>query len=93
LIGFPISLWAVYRVSGILKNLSLSTMIKAAIYVYVFFVGLNLFRIFFSYSRWVFPKIELESDRSSPLRHRGIWGAIVLAVALPLATDVFFKVI
>ena len=61
LIGIPFSLWVVYRVSGVLsKYPSLPTIIEAAIYVYVFFIGLNLFRLFFGYSRWVFPKIELE---------------------------------
>ena len=66
LIGIPFSLWAVARVSGVLsKYPSLPTIIEAAIYVYVFFIGLNLFRLFFGYSRWVFPKIEL-----SPKDHR-----------------------
>ena len=61
LVGIPFSLWAVYRASGVLsKYPSLQTIIEAAIYVYVFFIGLNLFRLFFGYSRWVFPKIELE---------------------------------
>jgi hypothetical protein len=60
LLGIPFSLWAVYRVSGVLsKYIPLPTIIESALYVYVFFIGLNLFRLFFWYSRWVFQKIEL----------------------------------
>jgi hypothetical protein len=93
LVGIPFSLWAVSRVSGLLsKYPSLPTIIEAAIYVYVFFIGLNLFRLFFGYSRWVFPKIELESERSSPLRHRGFWIAITLAVFGSVASDILLKI-
>ena len=59
---------------------TVSGVLKAAIYVYVFILLLNLFRIVFSYARWVFPYLEL----STPLRrnklHRVILGAILISI-------------
>jgi hypothetical protein len=49
-------------------------------YVYIFIAALFLFRGLFDYSRWVFPKIEIQTDASPPLRHRAIWLAIMAAV-------------
>jgi hypothetical protein len=91
LVGFPFSLWAVYRVSDLLKSLALPTIIEAAIYVYTFFLGVNLFRLMFTYSRWVFPKIDLESESSSPFRHRGVWAAIILTVFGSVVSDILLK--
>jgi len=45
-----------------------------------FFGGLFIFRGVFTYSRWVFPKIEIQSEASPPLRHRAVWAAIMIAV-------------
>jgi hypothetical protein len=81
ILGFPIAIWACYHVSRVLEGApNLPTIITSAIYIYIFFLALNLFRVFFFYSRWVFPKVELETERSSPFRHRAAWAAITLAV-------------
>ena len=56
---------------------------------YGFFLALNIFRVLFSYSRWVFPKVELETNvASSPLRHRSAWLAIMLALVAAFLYDV-----
>ena len=80
-VGLPIAIWAAYHVSLVLDAApKLPTIISSAIYIYIFFVAMNLFRVFFLYSRWVFPKVELEGERSAPLSHRVAWGGITLAV-------------
>ena len=38
-----------------------------------------IFRGLFTYSRWVFPKIEIYSETSPP-RHRGVWFAIMVGI-------------
>ncbi|MFZ1962982.1 MAG: hypothetical protein WAU78_05860 [Roseiarcus sp.] len=79
--GIPIGILAVYCASEVVNRFtSLSNIVAAAIYIYVFFLALNVFRILFMYSRWVFPKIELKSERSSPFRHRVVWAGITIAV-------------
>jgi hypothetical protein len=79
-IGLPFSLWIDYRLSPSIERLNLPTVLRGGIYVYCFFLGLFVFRGLFSYSRWVFPKIEIHSENSLPLRHRAVWAAIMIGV-------------
>ena len=89
LFGFPFALWLVYRASGPLGVAgTLPEILVSAVYVYIFFFALNLFRMFFLYSRWVFPKVELSDERSSPFRHRGVWAVITLGICSAAIWDV-----
>lgn len=90
ILGLPLSIWAVYRLSVALERAPrMPLIISSAIYIYAFFFSLNVFRVLFSYSRWVFPKVELEAGSSpSPLRHRSAW----LAIMAPLAVAVLYDV-
>jgi hypothetical protein len=86
--GFPIALWACYRLSDLLETKLPAGVLRAASYIYVFWVTVFIFRVAFSYSRWVFPKVELASDlASSPLRHRGIWLVIILGLLTAFVYD------
>jgi hypothetical protein len=80
LIGIPLGIWVVIHLTPTVATRNFPTIISYSIYVYAFLATLGLFRMFFSYSRWVFPKIELETLRNAALRQRVIWGAIILAV-------------
>ena len=81
LMGLPLSLWGSYRLGNLfVAGRNLPAVINTAIYIYSFFVTANIFRALFSYSRWIFPKIEVESPKATALRHRFIWSAIVLGV-------------
>ena len=95
LIGLPLAIWADYRLSGHLGNApTLPPIIISAIYIYVFMFALQIFRIFFFYSRWVFPKIELDSPSgSSPLRHRLSWLAVCLSVGAAFIYDVIKSIL
>ncbi len=88
--GLPMAIWSDYRLSEVLNNApKIPSIISSAIYVYVFLLSLNIFRVLFSYSRWVFPKVELEMQRSSsPLRHRSAWLAIMIPLVAALIYDV-----
>jgi hypothetical protein len=80
IIGLPFALWIDYHFSSSIDKLKLSIVLASGIYVYLFFAGLFIFRGIFTYSRWVFPKIEIQSEASPPLRHRAAWLAIMIAV-------------
>ena len=69
-----------YLVNIITAGRTLPLALSIAIYVYFFLLLVNVFRVLFSYSQWVFPKLELESNRSSMLQHRTVWYAIVIGV-------------
>lgn len=82
-LGFPIAIWTDYRLSYVIEKTRMSSIISSAVYIYAFVLCLNIFRVLFTYSRWVFPKVELETQRlSSPLRHRSAW----LVIIVPLVT-------
>jgi hypothetical protein len=50
--GFPLTFWAVSRVGSVLiEGRGLPQVLSIAIYVYLFFALLNVFRVFFSYIR------------------------------------------
>ena len=72
--GLPMAIWLAYRVVGGITDGRSPPIIISILYVYVFFAAIQLFRILFSYSRWVFPKVELDTESGSPLRHRGYLG-------------------
>src|SRR5260370_5551947 len=78
--GLPLALWIDYRLSAFPIMQGLPVVVAGAFYVYAFILGLFIFRVLFSYSRWVFPKIELQSESSAPVRHRATWFAIIIAV-------------
>ena len=85
--GFPLAIWLSHRLGSLFDHIKAAPIVNSAVYVYTFFVGLIFFRILFEYSRWVFPKVELETELSSPVRHRGLWGAILLALLASLLYD------
>ncbi len=90
LLGLPLSIWAVYRLSeALVRAPKMPSIISSAIYIYVFLLSLYIFRVLFSYSRWVFPKVELETQGlSSPLRHRNAWLAIMAPLVVAILYDV-----
>lgn len=81
-VGVPIGLWASYRINILFPGINnFGAFLKNSALVYAFFISLIFFRIMFSYSRWVFPKIEIETDSTrTPTRHRILWTAIILSV-------------
>ena len=84
-VGLPLAVWASIKIGVEFPRLNgVDILPRTLVYSYVFLAVLFLFRAFFSYSRWVFPKVEIEADvRTTPLQHRGIWGAILLAIIGP----------
>src|SRR5215469_17715855 len=80
-VGLPFSFAINYLASPIVTKLNFSSnVLTSAIYIYLFIAGLYIFRALFTYSRWVFPKTEIESQYSPPMRHRGVWAAIALGI-------------
>ena len=79
--GVALALWGAYRMGHpISARVHLPSAVETGLYVYTFFLSLNVFRYMFSYARWVFPKIELESEKSPARKHRTLWAALALGV-------------
>jgi hypothetical protein len=79
-VGLPFSFAIDYLASPFITKFNLSSVLASALYIYLFIAGLYIFRGIFTYSRWVFPKTETESQYSPPMRHRGVWAAITLGI-------------
>jgi hypothetical protein len=62
-----------------------SAFLKAAIYVYSFFVFVNLYRVFIGYIRWTFQSIELKGARSTQQKHRRFLAFLATAIIIPIA--------
>lgn len=81
LLGAPLSLWGSYRLGKLIStHQMLPDSFMPAIYVYGFFLSANIFRALFSYSRWIFPKVELDFSSGAPLRHRALWYALAIGI-------------
>jgi hypothetical protein len=79
--GFPLALWGGYRIGhAISASVHMPSAVETGLYVYAFFLSLSVFRWMFSYARWVFPKIELDSEKSTSGRHRALWAGLALGI-------------
>jgi hypothetical protein len=79
-LAVPFALWIDYRIEGWKFLQATSSIIRSSVYVYFFFFALYIYRILFTYSRWVFPKVEMHTDGSRPLGHRTAWAAVMLGI-------------
>lgn len=81
LVGLPMALWGSFRLGGsVMGSRPSPSGISTIFYVYLFFLLISCFRALFSYSRWAFPRVEIEDENSVVGRHRAILSAIVLGI-------------
>lgn len=71
-----------YRIDVAMSGIS--TFLRAAIYVYTFFVFANLYRILLGYVRWTFQSVELTGVQSTQQKHRRFWAFLISAIILPI---------
>jgi hypothetical protein len=88
--GLPIAVWASIRTATSFSDIDkLPPIPRSLLYVYIFYFILILFRLAFSYARWLFPKIEMSSNiTSKTLWHRSALIAILLGVVSTFVTDI-----
>jgi len=76
--GAPLALYFCWLSMGFIQqNAKYWPILQAAAFVYIFFVGLWIYRILFSYLRWAYPLAELKEQLSRPRKHRIFWWSIV----------------
>lgn len=66
-----------------------SAFFKVACYLYFFIITINIFRIIFNYTRWIFPNIEFDhvSKRGAEF-HRYVLGVILLGIVITFICDI-----
>ena len=90
-LGAPAALYACWRVSGPIERFlgSIHTFLSAAAYLYIFALVVAIYRIFFGYTKWAFPSVELDESRDSAKLHRRFWYPIAIALVGNLIWDIF----
>jgi len=90
LLGLPLSFWVCSKVSSSIETAlsGHSVFLRAALYVYVFFISLSLLRVAFHYARWIWPLTEYRSSKNKSLKHKTAFVAICSSVGLSLLYDV-----
>ena len=86
----PLTLRLIYNINHSLpaRVTELSAFFKAACYLYFFIVTLNIFRIIFNYTRWIFPNTELiQRIKKGAVKHRYILGVILLGITAAFIYD------
>jgi hypothetical protein len=82
LFGMPAAFYFCWLLSSwIEKQLgSVHPVVSATAYIYVGLCILWIYRIFFSYTKWAFPLVEITDQATKPAAHRKIWWLIVTIV-------------
>jgi hypothetical protein len=92
----PISFWNLRKIDLMVSVYlsKISSVFTVALYVYVFIIILNLFRLGFNYVRWLFPYLELKTPlKKGAIVHRSIFVLIFLPVMYALVKDLILYVI
>lgn len=89
LLGLPLVFYACWKSASLIEKFfgQVNVVLSAAAYVYVGLVALWAYRIFFSYTKWAFPMVELTDQATLPSRHRKLWWALIIAAAGKLFWD------
>lgn len=92
--GYPIGFWLCFKTSPFLPDGGNTFLfIRAAIYVYIFFLTMVGLRALFHYARWVFPIAEYKHTRSKSLKHRAILGTLVLSLVGAVLYDLLKTIV
>lgn len=92
ILGFPLAFRTCFLLSSKIENfIPESSFVTNAIYVYVFFAALFVFRILFHYLRWICPLVEYKSKRNQIIAHRIFFGTILIAIVKTYVVDFAFR--
>jgi hypothetical protein len=88
-LALPAAFYIAGIFSGTVTNIfgSANGFLVSAFYVYLILAVMWAYRIFFGYTKWIFPSVELKESSSSTLVHRVFWVAILVGVIGNFATD------
>lgn len=89
-LGVPFALYLGWSASAFIQQKlgALHPVLGAAAYIYVFMLGLWLYRLLFAYTKWAFPMAELSDQKTRPRKHRKWWWGLVVAVFLKVFWDI-----
>ncbi len=90
-IVFPLAFYVCYSVEGVVQHKIDYRYVKIGLIFYSFFLVINLYRMFFSYTKWAFPKMELAARYSTTAMHRKWWFAISTGMVVCILWNVLAR--
>jgi hypothetical protein len=88
----PLSLGMLYKLDMFFffKKAVISNVFIVTIYLYFFIIFINIFRMIFNYSKWIFPKVELIiSNKSGAIKHRTFLFGLSGLILTPFMQDIY----
>jgi hypothetical protein len=90
--GFPLALWSAWKLWSAIKAhiAPMGAGLATLVVIYLFLLGLNMFRALFGVGRWLWPCIEFRRERQggAALFWRYVLGAVTLGILASLVYDV-----
>lgn len=90
LLGLPAGLYVCWKMSDFIGMYlgSISGFLSATAYLYIVLVVAWAYRIFFGYTKWAFPSVELIGREDAAKKHRGFWYVIATGMVAQLLWEV-----
>jgi hypothetical protein len=90
-IGVPFGLYICWKLSGLINNFfGMNSFLSSVAYLYVMVTVIWLYRLFFGYTKWAFPTVELSEQHSSVNKHRAFWAAILVGLGINFASEILW---
>lgn len=92
IVGFPAAIYTCWKCSDIVESNvgSISPFLSALVYIYLSLAVIWIYRIFFGYTKWAFPTLELKEGEETAKRHRAFWYMIAVALVGQFLWQLFF---
>jgi hypothetical protein len=87
-VGVPAAFYIASKFSSFIsRNFSNSKFLIFAGHFYLFVMALLCYRIMYGYTKWAFPKIELDNGKGLAKKHRVFWWLLISGLLISLLTD------
>lgn len=89
-ITLPIGLYLCWKMSPLITAQlgTVHTFLSATAYVYLIVLVIWAYRIFFGYTKWAFPTMELRDNKDNAGKHRAFWWIIIVGLFTNLVWEV-----
>lgn len=89
LFSFPLGLYVCWRLSGAIHHTlgQHSGFLSGVAYFYIMLSAVWAYRIFFGYTKWSYPTVELREAEDRSKRHRKFWYAILTSFVAGLLVE------
>lgn len=90
ILGIPAGFYVCSKASSLIMWMApYSVFVQNTAYTLIFFASLLGLRVLFQYTRWIWPLVEYRSSKNKAIKHRTVWGMIMVSLAGTLIFELF----